>query len=87
MKRFFQALFYENGSVSLTRVIAGVGLFAFLAVSFYLAFTGLHWDDYGTFASYTGGGGTVTQLANKFINSKYNSPQGGYTPVEEKETK
>lgn len=84
MKRFFQALFYENGSVSLTRAIAGVGLLAFLVVSFYLAFTGLHWDDYGTFASYTGGGGTVTQLANKFINSKYNSPQGGYNQEETK---
>ena len=32
--------------------------------------------DYDTFASLTGGGGAATQIANKLINSKFNTPQG-----------
>ncbi len=35
-------------------------------------------DHYDTLASLSGGGSAATQIANKFINSKYNSAQGTY---------
>lgn len=71
-------LFYENGELSYTRLISAIFVIAFLAVSAYLVLTHTYWQNYDTFASLTGGGGGATQLVNKFINSKYNSVQGGY---------
>jgi hypothetical protein len=69
-------LLYENDQLSLTRVLAISGWLAFLFVSFYLVWRGTGWQNYETFASLTGGGGAATQIANKFINSKYNSQVG-----------
>ena len=71
-------LLYENGEMSLTRTLAVIGWLAFLVVSFYLVLMHTGWQNYETFASLTGGGGAATQIANKFINSKYNTAAGGY---------
>lgn len=78
IKRWGRMLFYENDELSYTRVISAIFVIAFLAVSAYLVLTHTYWQNYDTFASLTGGGGGATQLVNKFINSKYNSVQGGY---------
>lgn len=44
----------------------------------YLAWRGVTWQNYETFASLIAGGGTAMQIANKSINSKYNSVLGSY---------
>jgi len=74
--KILKALLYENGNLSLTRSLAAAGFLAFLAGSFYLMWRGTSWGNYETFANLTGGGGLATQVANKFLNSKYNSPTG-----------
>lgn len=76
--KYIKMLLYENEQLSLTRTLAIVGWLAFLLVSFYLVWRGTGWQNYETFASLTGGGGAATQVANKFINSKYNSVPGSY---------
>lgn len=76
LKKIINGLLYENDQLSLTRVLAISGWLAFLFVSFYLVYKGIGWQNYETFASLTGGGGAATQIANKFINSKYNSQVG-----------
>lgn len=73
-------LFYEDGSLSLTRVIAFGGYFLFAAGSIYLLINNIDWGGYTTFSGYTGGGGAALQFGNKLINSKYNSIEGGYEP-------
>lgn len=78
VKTWLRMLFYENGELSYTRLISVIFVLAFLGVSFYLVIMHQYWQNYDTFASLTGGGGGATQLVNKFINSKYNSVQGGY---------
>lgn len=83
--KILKALLYENGNLSLTRSLAIAGFLAFLAGSFYLMWKGASWGNYETFATMTGGGGLATQVANKFLNSKYNSP-GGEPPAIKKET-
>lgn len=70
---FMVGLTYENGLPSLTRVISIVAFLAFLVASAYLIIAGKRWDHYETFATLTGGGGAATQIANKVINSVYNS--------------
>lgn len=70
---FMVELTYENGMPSLTRVISIVAFIAFLLASAYLILAGKRWDHYETFATLTGGGGAATQIANKVINSVYNS--------------
>lgn len=69
-------LLKENNVYSFTRILAAAGFAAFIIVSFYLAYTGKAFQYYDTFASLTGGGGAATQIANKLINSKFNTPQG-----------
>ncbi len=76
--KYIRMLLYENGELSLTRVITVIAWAAFLAVSFYLVYTAQSWGNYDTFAFLTGGGGATTQVVNKFINSKYNSVLGSY---------
>lgn len=75
---YLKMLLYENGELSLTRVITVIAWAAFLGVSFYLVWTSQAWANYDTFAFMTGGGGATTQVVNKFINSKYNSAPGSY---------
>ena len=74
--KLIKKLLYESGELSLTRSLAVAGFLAFLAGSFYLMWKGTSWGNYETFATMTGGGGLATQVANKFLNSKYNSPPG-----------
>ena len=69
-------LLYEQGELSLTRSLAVAGFLAFLIGSFVLIVKNQTWGNYETFATMTGGGGMATQIANKFINSKYNSEEG-----------
>lgn len=71
-------LFYENDTLSLTRVLAFGGFASFIGGSAYLMINNITWSDYTVFASYTGGAGLALQFGNKFINSKYNSLPGSY---------
>lgn len=66
----------ESGEYSLTRLLSVVGFLAFLMGSFYLIIKGTSWSNYETFASLTGGGSAATQIANKLINSKFNTASG-----------
>lgn len=76
---FWSAMINENGVPSLTRMMSIVAFIAFLFGSFYLMWKGQHWDHYETFAFITGGGGTGAQVANKYINSKFNTKTVDYS--------
>ena len=69
-------LLKENNAYSFTRVLAAAGFAAFIIVSIYLVYKGQTWGNYETFATMTGGGSAATQIANKLINSRFNTPQG-----------
>lgn len=69
---------FENGGLSLTRVISLLFVLLFIGVTIYLVFFDFRWDHYETLAAMAAGGGPMTQVANKFINSKYNSGIGTY---------
>ena len=69
---------YENGELSLTRTISVLFVLLFIGVTIYLVFFDFRWDHYETLATMAAGGGPMTQVANKFINSKYNSEIGTY---------
>lgn len=71
----FTEMLKEDGVYSLTRVLPTLGYIVFLLVSLVLAFMGKHWANYGEFAMATGGA-VIVQLGNKWINSRYNTPQG-----------
>lgn len=78
---------YENNELSLTRLIAVASWMLFAVVSIYLVAFNITWADYSTFASITGGGGAATQIANKLMNSKYNTVTGSFDskkPIEAK---
>ena len=69
-------LLKENTVYSFTRILAAAGFAAFIIVSIYLVYKGQTWGNYETFATMTGGGSAATQIANKLINSKFNTTQG-----------
>lgn len=71
-------LMYENGGLSLTRTISVLFVLLFVGVTIYLVFFDFRWDHYETLATMAAGGGPMTQVANKFINSKYNTDIGTY---------
>ena len=71
-------LMYENGGLSLTRTISVLFVLLFIGVTIYLVFFDFRWDHYETLATMAAGGGPITQVANKFINSKYNTGIGTY---------
>lgn len=71
-------LMYENGELSLTRTISVLFVLLFIGVTIYLVFFDFRWDHYETLATMAAGGGPMTQVANKFINSKYNTDIGTY---------
>lgn len=73
--RKFTEMLKEDGVYSLTRVLPTIGYLTFLVVSVTLAAVGKRWDNYGEFAMATGGA-VIVQLGNKWINSRYNTPQG-----------
>ena len=78
MTKLFRMMLFENGQLSYTRVISFSLLLLLIGVTLYLVTTGHNWQHYETLASLTGGGSAATQIANKFINSKYNSEVGSY---------
>ena len=78
IKRICVMLLYEDECMSLTRVLAVACFMLFSVVSIYLVVSGVSWGNYETFATLTGGGGAVTQIANKMINSKMNSLPGSF---------
>jgi hypothetical protein len=67
-------MLYENGQLSFTRFITLLFILLFVGVTIYLVATGKTWSHYSEFSTMTAGGGAVTQIMNKFVNSKYNSP-------------
>lgn len=76
----------EGDEYSLTRILAVISFTAFLLGSFYLLIRGSTWGNYETFAIFTGGGGAATQVINKFINGKYNTPANELgKPISKKE--
>lgn len=81
--RLIHKLIYESGTPSLTRTIAVMGFIFFIVVSLYLVIRNMTWGNYETFATITGGGGAATQVANKLINSKFNTPIGTYNKKDE----
>lgn len=83
--KYIKMLLYENNELSLTRVLAVTGWLAFLIVSGVLVYKGTNWQNYETFSTMTAGGGAATQIANKFINSKYNSQSGSYKEKDDKQ--
>lgn len=80
-KRVFEMLFYENGSASLTKILTVSYFVLFATVTVYLVWTAQNWANYDIFATLAGGGGATTQVANKFINSKYNTAAGSFNQV------
>lgn len=77
-KAMMKGLLYENGQLSLTRVLAVSSFLLFAAGTGYLMLTGQSWQHYETFAGLTAGGGLLTQVANKAVNSKLNSDIGQF---------
>lgn len=69
-------IFKENGVYSLTRVIVALNYVLFIIGTAYLILTGTTWGNYEVFCVVTATGGAATQIANKFLNSKYNSEIG-----------
>ena len=69
-------LIKEADQTSLSRVISVGLIILFIIVSIYLVVSGKTWGNYSDFAYVTVLGGTGAQMANKFINSKYNTKQG-----------
>lgn len=69
-------IFKENGVYSLTRFIVALNYLLFIIGTAYLIVSGQTWGNYDTFCVVTATGGAATQIANKFLNSKYNSEPG-----------
>ena len=78
MRELLKMLFFENGGLSLTRTIAAVFVLLFVFVTIYLVVFDMSWQHFETLATMAAGGGPATQVANKLINSTYNSAQGSY---------
>ena len=74
----FKMALFENDQLSLTRLLALGGWILFAVVSVYMVVNQIEWNDYSTFGMLSGGGGAATQVANKLMNSKYNSAPGTY---------
>ncbi len=85
MRRFLSNLLKENNEYSLTRVASVILILAFLLGSFYLMIKGTTWGNYDAFATFCGGGGAASQVVNKFINSRFNTPAGSWGPGPKKE--
>ena len=65
----------EENVYSLTRVLPTIGYITFLLISIYMVLTGKTWEHYTEFTTATGSA-VMVQLGNKYINSRYNTPQG-----------
>lgn len=84
---FFKGFFYENGSPSRTDIISIIFSLTFVIVSCFLAYYGMHWDHYDTFAYATTGGGIGGLVANKYINSAKNSAAGKFPEINKEDSK
>lgn len=80
VKGFLRRLMYENGNPSLTRLMAVWGLLLFTGVTLWVVAVRYDWRDYAAFGGLTVGGGLATIVANKGINSKWNTPPGSPGP-------
>lgn len=78
IKQLGYDLFYENGSLSLAKLTACWGYVVYTWTSIYLMVTEQTWGHYTEFSTYMAGTSTLILTGNKFINSKYNSVQGGF---------
>ena len=68
-------VFTEGGILSSTRLLITRGHVTCLALTCILALPGHFWGNYAEFAFATGGA-VLVQLGNKYINSRYNTPEG-----------
>ncbi|VBB07280.1 Hypothetical protein LUCI_2524 [Lucifera butyrica] len=82
-KEFLFGILYEQNEPSLTRVIIALAFMLFILgtiVDVILIIYGIHWLDYPTFASITGGGSIAGKVGDKlvytFTAQKYGSPAG-----------
>ena len=85
MKQVFKMMLYENDQLSYTRIISFTLLLLLVFVTLYLVISDTAWQHYETLAGIAGGGSTATQVANKLINSKYNSAVGSYEQKSDRE--
>lgn len=81
IKEFLFGLLYEQNEPSLTRVIIASAFLVFIIgtiADIILQIRGIHWNDYGTFATITGGGALAGKVGDKVVNTfttqKYGSP-------------
>lgn len=81
MLMVFKKMLKENGEYSLTRAFATLGYLSFLLGSGYLIVNNITWGNYETFALVAGGGGTLTQIGNKYLNKKFGVGEGVNSPV------
>lgn len=79
LRNIIKRLLWENGSPSLTRVLAVWLVLFWCALTAWLAVNRIDWGGYAI-ATTTGLGGVAAQVINKFINGKYNSPAGSPGP-------
>lgn len=78
IKQLGYDLFYENRALSLSKLAACWGYLVYTISSIYLMITGQTWSHYTEFSTYMAGTSTLILTGNKFINSKYNTVQGGF---------
>jgi hypothetical protein len=82
-KHFLFGLLYEQNEPSLTRVIIAFAFLTFIigtGIDVLLQTYGIHWADYPTFATVTGGGSLAGKVGDKIVNTvtaqRYGSPEG-----------
>lgn len=87
IRNFLYGLLYEQDEPSLTRVIIASAFLIFIIgtiVDILLAVYSIRWQDYGTFASITGGGALAGKVGDKIVNTftaqRYGSPEGQMAP-------
>lgn len=74
IKTWLKMMLYENDKLSLTNFMIFVSFTTFILVSLYLLIMQIQFIYYSEFSTLTAGGGMITKLGNKFVNSKFNSP-------------
>jgi len=82
IKNLLCDLLYENGNLSITKFIAFYGYFIFTVITIYLIVTDQTWANYSEAAAYLAGSSTALIAGNKFVDSRYNTVQGGYGTVD-----
>lgn len=66
----FAILKDDDGTYSGTKILSAICLLVFLIVSVHLAYNGVEWKNYESFATATGLGGLGLRGVNKFMNIK-----------------